>query len=295
MKGKRVWIVAAIAAVGGVAWWTLFRGKEEAAEVEYRYEKVEKGELVRSISATGQLVALTTVDVKSKAGGKVVKLLVEEGSVVKKGQTIALIDPADTEATYQQAAADLSSAQARAEQARINYDLQVANSVTTVAEARAALVDAKVRLERVQLETARQPMLTRSSLANAQAAYDGALENKSKTLTVMIPQMRRDAEGSMRSAETSLNVAKVNLDRQTELLNKGYVAQSVVDSARQTFENAKANFENAQQKMRTLDQELRSMERSITRKEQSLRLRFTRMEQAIAQLQSQQAQFNATR
>ncbi|MDI1290841.1 MAG: TolC family protein, partial [bacterium] len=99
-------------------------------------------------------------------------------------------------------------------------------------------------------------------MANAQAAYDGAVENKSKTQSVIIPQLRRDAEGSLRSAETSLNVAKVNLDRQTDLLNKGYVSQSVVDSAKQTFENAKANFENAQQKMRTIDQEVRSMERS---------------------------------
>jgi len=260
--GKRTWIVVLVALVGIVAWFTLFRNKEEALDVEYRYSKVERGELVRSISATGQLVALTTVDVKSKAGGKVVQLLVEEGTVVKKGQTIAIIDPSDTEASYRQAEADLTSAEARAAQAKVNYDLQVATSQTSVADAESALAAARARLARTEMETKRQPDLTRSALQSAQASFDSATENQRKALEVTIPQARRDSAVSLRSAKTAADVAKADLERQTDLLAKGYVSQSTVDRARQTYDNAMANYENAQQRAATLEQELRATERA---------------------------------
>src|SRR5947199_6095368 len=80
-------------------WAFIFKkGSDGPGDVEYRYAPAQMGEIIQSISATGQLVALTTVDVKSKAGGKVEKLAVDEGSIVKKGDLIATIDPSDTQA-----------------------------------------------------------------------------------------------------------------------------------------------------------------------------------------------------
>src|SRR5437870_3557514 len=98
MNKSILWIVG-VAVVAGGAWAVVGRKGEDEGEVEYRYEAVQKGELSRSISATGQMEALTAVDVKSKAGGKVVKLVVDEGKFVKKGDLIALIDPEDTKAS----------------------------------------------------------------------------------------------------------------------------------------------------------------------------------------------------
>lgn len=253
---SRGWLIGGVGVAAVAAWFFLFRGKEQAQEIEYRYSPVSKGELIRSISATGQLVALTSVDVKSKAGGKVVKLLVEEGREVKAGETIALIDPADTESTFKQAEADLRSAQARAEQSRNNLALTRAQSVTAVADARVALEAARVRLQRVEIQAGRQPQLTKSNLASAMAGHQAALQNLNKVRDVTIPSQRRDAQVSLQSARTSMEVAKSDYDRQMELLAKGYVSQSTADRARQSYESAKAAYDNAQQRMTTIEQEL---------------------------------------
>src|SRR5947209_18942160 len=73
---------------------------------EIHTAKVERGDVVSSVSATGTLQALTTVDVKSNVGGRVDLLTVDVGSRVKKGQLIAKIDPTDTQSSYNQAKAD---------------------------------------------------------------------------------------------------------------------------------------------------------------------------------------------
>ena len=156
MKTKIAIIVIVIGLILG-GWAYQSRSTEKPTEVEYRYAKVAKGELVRSISATGQVVATTAVDVKSKAGGIVVKLAVEEGTIVKKGDLIARIDPADTQAAYDQANADLVSGGAKASQAEDTYRLQIAQSKTEIDDAHASLDTAKVRLARAKVQYVRQP------------------------------------------------------------------------------------------------------------------------------------------
>lgn len=53
------------------------------------------------VSANGTLQPLTTVDVKSKAGGKVLRMAFEEGTSVKRCQLICLIDRQDTNTAMQ--------------------------------------------------------------------------------------------------------------------------------------------------------------------------------------------------
>ena len=54
--------------------------------------KVEKGDLAKSVVATGKIEAITKVEVKSKASGIVEKLFVDYGETVKKGQVLAELD-----------------------------------------------------------------------------------------------------------------------------------------------------------------------------------------------------------
>lgn len=249
-----------LAAVG--SWAVFFRNKEEVPEIEYRYAPVAKGELVRSITATGQLVALTTVDVKSKAGGKVVRLAVDEGTFVRKGDLIAEIDPEDTRASYDQAFADLSSAQARAAQAQHNFRLQVANSRTSVADAEAALETAQIRLERMELMAKRQPELTSAALKSAEADTNSAMTELERIRRVAVPRMREDVRGDFERSKQELAAAEADLKRQEELLAKGYVAQAVVDRARSTAQSARAAFASADARRSTVENEIRAMEQS---------------------------------
>lgn len=243
-------------ALGGYAY--IGKSAPKEAEIEYRYATVSRGELLRSISATGQVVALTSVDVKSKAGGKVVKLLVDEGSVVHKGDLIAIIDPSDTQAIVDQSSADLQSANARAEQAEKSLQLQILTSRTDVQNARAALEAAKVRYQRSQLESKRQPTLTQASIDQAQAAYDAALAEQDRTQRVTVPQMRRDAQGALSQAASQRDTAINEQRRQEQLLEKGYVSGASLDRARSAAETAKTAYETAKQRMATLEDEVRA-------------------------------------
>lgn len=253
---KVFWLIGLLVVGGGVYWWYSKSATSAEGDVEYRFAKAAKGELVRSISATGQLVASTTVDIKSKAGGKIVRLAVDEGSFVKKGDLIAEIDPADTKASYDQASADLTSAQARAAQAQANVRLQQANSVTSVQDAQAALDTAKIRLERAKMEQVRQPALTQASIRSAQAAYEEAVENKKKLEQVTIPQRRRDVQGTFDKTKADFEVANAELQRQQRLLEQGFTTKQSVEKATSALASAKASHQLAKTNLDNLEREI---------------------------------------
>lgn len=281
MKGKLVLVTGiVILAVGGYAY--MRRGGEEVAEIEYRYAPVERGELVRSISATGQVVALTKVDVKSKAGGRVVHLAVDEGSSVRKGQLIATIDPEDTRAIYEQADADLQSADARTAQAQRNFEIQVVQAENDVRDARASLDAAKARYERTKLESNRQPSLTTANIANAQASLESAQTALERMKDVTVPQMRREAQANLAQAIAQRDTAQATLKRTEELAAKGFVAGASVDTARASAAAASTAFSIAQQRASTVEQDIQT----------SIRAQEKQVDQARAALD--QARANAS-
>lgn len=275
----RLLVIGGLAAIVAVFWYVMRTGSKEP-ELEYRYAPVVKGEIVRSITATGVLVALTTVDVKSKAGGIVEQLVVDEGSEVKRGDLIAIIDPRDTQASYSQAEADLRQATARAAQAKVNYDLQIAGSKTSVEDAQVALETARIRLARAQIEAERQPTLTESNLTSAKAQLDLAKQDLDVYERVTAPQIRRDVSGSLARAQADFDAAEADYTRQQELLKRGFVSEGTVERAKATLEAARASYTSASQRSQTLDRE-------ITAEMERLRLALRRaqatQDDAIAQ------------
>jgi HlyD family secretion protein len=76
---------------------------------------------VASVTASGQVQPRTKVDVAADISGRIVRLAVKEGQLVKRGDFLLQIDPEAYEAAVQRAEAALSSAKAQAAQARANY------------------------------------------------------------------------------------------------------------------------------------------------------------------------------
>ena len=74
--------------------------------------KVEKGDLAKSVVATGKIEPITKVEIKSKASGIVKKLYVDYGDRVKKGQILAELDKEEIEARVDQARAQLEASSA---------------------------------------------------------------------------------------------------------------------------------------------------------------------------------------
>src|SRR6478736_2965036 len=84
--------------------------------------KVERGDLAKSVVATGKIEPITKVEVKSKASGIVQKLLVDYGEKVKKDQVLAELDKEEILAQVNQQKASLQASEAAARAA--DADLQ---------------------------------------------------------------------------------------------------------------------------------------------------------------------------
>ncbi|HEV8362967.1 MAG TPA: efflux RND transporter periplasmic adaptor subunit [Gemmatimonadaceae bacterium] len=120
MSKRTKWILGAVAVVvvGSIAASAASRRGGKAVAV--KIVSVDKRDLVASVTASGQVQPRTKVDVASDISGRIVRLSVKEGQIVKKGQFLLEIDPEQYIAAVQQAEAGLSSAKAQAAQARAN-------------------------------------------------------------------------------------------------------------------------------------------------------------------------------
>ena len=84
--------------------------------------KVERGDLAKSVVATGKVTPITKVEVKSKASGIVKKLYVEYGDRVKQGQLLAQLDKDEIQAQVDQSRAALQAAEANLASSQADYE-----------------------------------------------------------------------------------------------------------------------------------------------------------------------------
>ncbi|MEJ1971238.1 MAG: efflux RND transporter periplasmic adaptor subunit [Lacunisphaera sp.] len=106
-------VVLLAAAAGGGYYYYHSRAAAEAAVPEYTTTTIAKGDVIQSVTATGQLDAVGgPVEVGSQISGQIIKLYADFNTVVKEGQKLVEIDPATYQQKLRQAEANLASAQA---------------------------------------------------------------------------------------------------------------------------------------------------------------------------------------
>jgi HlyD family secretion protein len=126
------------------------RGKKDE---QYKSEKVDRGNVTMTVTATGTVSAVTTVQVGSQVSGVIARLEADFNSRVKKGQLLAELDPTPFVAQVEQRQADLTRAQVQTDDARIKYDRQrrlMAAGLTPQAEVDAAEAQFKSAAAQVQ-------------------------------------------------------------------------------------------------------------------------------------------------
>jgi HlyD family secretion protein len=175
-------IVVLLLVALGVAGYFYFK---QPPKPQYKTLKVDRGSIVSTVSATGTLNAVVTVQVGTQVSGTLSKLYVDFNSQVKKGQPIAQIDPALFSSAVQQARGN------------------ALNSVANLSKARVTLADAKRTLGRNKL-LLEQGIVSQSDLDAAQTAYDAALTGISSA-EASVMQTR----GALKQAETNLNYATI--------------------------------------------------------------------------------------
>ena len=154
--GPILGVAALIVAVTAVVVYAK-RGGEEASTANYTIAPVARGDIMQAVNTTGQLAPLVSVEVSSQISGLVTEVNVDFNSTVKKGQVLALIDPATYVQRLNQAEADLAAAEASATLVRLSATrLKGLRDQDLVTQADYDQVEA-------QLEQARATLLTRKA------------------------------------------------------------------------------------------------------------------------------------
>ena len=196
-------------------------GNDDPAE-KYLKVEVERGDVRRTVTSTGTLQAVVTVQVGSQVSGRIQELHADFNSVVKKGQTLAIIDPANFEAQRDRAAASLATSEAAVKNAE-------ANLINRKAEMQSA--EANLQVSRVDHQEAGRQLgrakglfedglIPERDLESAQAGHDQSAArllqaeaqiSQIKASIRSAGAQKEQALANVKQAKAELKMAQVNL------------------------------------------------------------------------------------
>lgn len=159
-------LAVALAAAAGLWYYSQAEARETPS---YRFATVERGDLQSSVSATGALSAVTTVQVGTQVSGQVAQLLVDFNDRVRKGQLLARIDPTLQQQAVRDAQAGVDRSRAELERAQREYDRNK------------TLYDGKVLTEAEFNSVEYTLRVAESNLKSAQVSLDRAEQNLAYT------------------------------------------------------------------------------------------------------------------
>lgn len=202
-KKRLIFIISSVSALILIVLLAVAATRGGARIDPSKLAKVERGDLAKSVVATGKIQAITQVEVKSKASGIVKQLLVDYGDQVKKGQILAELDKEEIQARVNQQRASLEAAEAASHAAAA--DLQHA---------------------KVDAEGPDVPMLKRAYERAQQMAKDGvvsaaALDDAQKNYEMAVNKQQLGkanevvAEAKLRQAQAQVSQSRALL-AQTE-------------------------------------------------------------------------------
>jgi HlyD family secretion protein len=224
--------------------------------------RVERGNLRNTVTATGTLQAVTTVQVGSQASGTISALNADFNSVVKKGQVIAQLDPSVSKAQVDQARANVQQAQASLQQAIAG----VSGSRAGVSDAQAKMLAAKSTVQNNQSGVSS----AQANLAVLKAQLDDALAFLKQQDYLMksgvIAQRDYDlANTAYKTAEAKYNqaAAQVNqavLSEQSSAGSGIAQSQAQVQQSQAQVQQSQAQVQQAQAQVQQAEAALRLAE-----------------------------------
>ncbi len=191
------------------------------------------------------LVLIGTVDsnqviVSPQIEGRLAELLVDEGTQVKQGDLIAVLDSSELEAQARAAAATIASlrsqvaaTQATHEATQGSTSSNVANAQARLQSTRAQLLQAEATLQRTESDSRRTIELAKQGIASDQDRVQAESNLKAQQATV------QSLKDQVRASEADLNAAIANT-------HQAHAAESTVESTRGQLANAEAQLKQAE-------------------------------------------------
>lgn len=198
LKNKKLWFAVGVAVVIVIMIVANLRQRQKSA-TKVESQKVEERELRAIVSASGKIQPKVNVDISANTSGKVVRVAVDEGDIVEKGQFLMQIDPTPAEANVRQIEASIAAA-------RANLELDKAN-----------LRQLKVELERQETLFERN-LTSEDILQKARTAFDvqklqtEAREQDITRLQAMLLSARHELSKVNIHADVSGVITKRNIE-----------------------------------------------------------------------------------
>ena len=259
IERKKVAIVG-VAAVALVAVAAFYFLAGSSSTPQYMTAKVERGNLRNTVTATGTLQAVTTVQVGSQASGTISALYADFNSVVKKGQVIAQLDPAVAKAQVDQSRANLQQARASLQQAMAS----VANSRAGVSDAQAKALAARSTVQNNQAGVTG----AEANVAVLKAQQDDALsylrQQESLAQSGVIAQRDLDV------AKTSYKTAEARYDQAVAQLNQAKLSQQ--SSVSSGLAQSQAQVQQSQAQVQQSQAQVQQAQAQVQQAEAALQL-----------------------
>ncbi len=181
IKGKVKWLVlGAVVLAAAVGGYSYYSSQQEAAQQAANVElvMVSRQSLKSTVSATGTIRPVDSVEVSSKITARIKSVLVKENDVVKAGQTVAILDGKDYEATKDQASYKVANTRSKYNRAEYLYSIG--------AKSKEELEDAEYDYDTAESSLSK----TESDLAETviTAPMDGIVVGEPKTAGTMAVQ-----------------------------------------------------------------------------------------------------------
>jgi len=164
--------------------------------------KVEKGDLAKSVVATGKVTPITKVEVKSKASGIVKQLFVDAGDRVKKGQLLAQLDKEEISAQVEQSRAALQAAEASLNGSEADYE-------RAKVDAEGPDVPLLKRAYDRAIGMAKEGVVSTSALEEAQKNYELALNKQNVAKAQLIVLKAKVAQSGAQVGQDRANLKQL--------------------------------------------------------------------------------------
>jgi HlyD family secretion protein len=271
VKRPLPWLIGIIAGsliiLGGIA-NVIVRQSSSQVDIQALTVPVESKDLKVEIAASGTVEPIKSVNVSPKNPSRLVKLLVEQGDVVRQGQVLAIMENAELKAQTAQASAETKQAYASLQENRTKIAREIDRSAARLEQAQSALTQAEARIPRnidrvnAQINAARsrlklveerkrrnqylleQGAITQDTFDEASNEYQNALASLQE-LEQQLKQLKTTGGSEIGGLEAQLTEAKIDLEQKQQTARDEVSGlQASVESSEATLEQMKIQYDD---------------------------------------------------
>jgi RND family efflux transporter MFP subunit len=272
-------------------------GARKGAAASVEVATAESRPIVQTIEAIGNVTSEFTVNLSPRISGLITTLQVREGDPVTAGQVLVRIDPNQAQAQILESKANVNESRSRLAQAQATIQASEVQIETNIRQARAELASAEATLQQVRKQI-------EGRVANAAATV-----RQSEAARAVTRAEKKNRAAELTGAQATLKNEQIRLERVKGLLEKGYVAGSLVDNATAALgvaesavrvkegevESAQADIEAAQAKLEADRTALTTTQASGQAEILASAARVSQLKSAVTAAEANRAQSPANR